>query len=87
MKNYVQSNPQSSIIFNKSEINFLLGSICSSNHSQEKAHVFLSLFRYVNRFIPLMKSIKLPKEIELIKEAYLRDSVALSTVLARYSFL
>lgn len=34
-----------------------------------------------------MKSIKLPKEIELIKEAYLRDSVALSTVLARYSFL
>lgn len=43
MKNYVQSNPQSSIIFNKSEINFLLGSICSSNHSQEKAHVFLSL--------------------------------------------
>ena len=87
MKDYVQSNPQSSIIFNKSEINTLLGSICSSNHSQEKAPVFLSLFCYVNRFIPLMKSIKLPKEIELIKEAYLRDSVALSTVLARYSFL
>ncbi|KAK8798807.1 hypothetical protein WA158_007891 [Blastocystis sp. Blastoise] len=71
---YLSENPSCKVIYDNNECNYALSNLIpNENHASTHA------------FIPLMKTCKNPVEISHIREAFIKDSVALSTLLAELS--